>query len=48
MKNCATCDIIKIDIKYKYCITCFINYRRWMKYKDVELHFLPESEDEEE
>jgi len=42
MKHCSSCDIIKIDIKYKYCLTCYVAWRRWMKNKDDELHFLPE------
>ena len=39
MDNCKSCNIIKVE-KYKYCIQCFINYRRYLKYKDVELEFI--------
>jgi len=44
MENCLTCNIIKVDTKYKYCINCYIAYKRYMKHRHEELKFLPDDE----
>ena len=45
MENCLTCKIIKVE-KYKYCKNCFIAYRRYLKHRNDELNFLPDSDEE--
>ena len=39
MENCKNCGIVKVE-KYKYCLTCFISYRRYLKHKNDEMEFL--------
>jgi len=46
MEKCLRCNVNNVE-KYKYCKDCFIAYRRYLKHKNDELQFLPDSDDEE-